>query len=465
MTRRVQVRPTTGMAEDRAETNNHKPGKPGSIDLFKGWPNTSLLPPRQLDQASSHILEDENKRDVLFYGPDEGYHPLRDEIAKWLTSFYAPPEPVSPARLCITGGASQNLACVLQTFTDPIYTRNVWMVAPTYYLACRIFADAGFDGRLRAVPEDEQGIDIKYLEQALEESERIAVGEGNTSPRIKLPKPWRKIYKQVIYAVPTFANPSGRIMSLERRQQLVRLARRFDALIVTDDVYDMLQWPATPGPQGQGFKQLDRAVLPRVVDVDRQLDGGPADTFGHAVSNGSFSKIIGPGCRTGWAEGTEAFAFGLSQTGSSRSGGAPSQLVASFISDMLATETLQKHIFQKLQPAYAERYYRIMGAIKKHLFPLGLTMPQPDNEVAGGYFLWLSLPSPLDATTIWKRALEDEDLTIISGPKFKVDGDENNEATKFERDFRLCFSWAELPSLEEGILRLARVIKRELAKR
>lgn len=461
MTRRLQVRPTPSMAEDRAETDTHKANQSGSIDLFKGWPNPSLLPPQQLDQASSHILTDADKKDVLFYAPDEGYHPLRDEIAKWLTSFYAPPEPVSSARLCISGGASQNLACVLQTFTDPVYTRNVWMVAPTYYLACRIFADAGFDGRLRAVPEDEQGIDIAYLEQALHESEQAAVAEGNTSPRIKLPKPWRKIYKQVIYAVPTFANPSGRIMSLERRQQLVRLARKFDALIVADDVYDMLQWPATPETLSL---PLDRAILPRVVDVDRQLDGGPADVFGHAVSNGSFSKIVGPGCRTGWAEGTEAFAYGLSQTGSSRSGGAPSQLVASFISDMLATETLQKHIFQELQPAYAERYYRIMGAITEHLLPLGLTMPQPDNQVAGGYFVWLTLPSPLDATKIWRRSLDEENLTIISGPKFKVDGDEDNESTKFERDFRLCFAWTEVPLLAEGIVRLARVIKSELAK-
>ncbi|KEF56630.1 uncharacterized protein A1O9_06819 [Exophiala aquamarina CBS 119918] len=448
------------MAEDVAETDIHTVARSRSIDLFKGWPNPSLLPPQQLDKASSHILSDSNKIDVLFYAPDEGYHPLRDEIAKWLNAFYCPSQPTLPARICVTGGASQNLACILQTFTDPVYTRNVWMVAPTYYLACRIFADSGFDGRLRAVPEDGQGIDINYLEHALHKSEEKALAEGNTSVRIKLPKPWRKIYKHVIYAVPTFANPSGRIMSLERRRQLIRLARRFDALVVTDDVYDMLQWPATPEVNPS---RADQAILPRLVDIDRELDGGPVGSFGHAVSNGSFSKIIGPGCRTGWAESTEAFAYGLSQTGSSRSGGAPSQLVASFISDMLATGTLQKHILQELRPAYAGRYYRIMRAINQHLLPLGLTMPQPDDQVAGGYFIWLTLPPPLDATSTWKRALEDEDLIIIPGPKFKVDGDEDNESTKFERDFRLCFAWANVDLLEEGIVRLARVVRNELA--
>lgn len=446
----------------------HQPGANGSdtkvcparpIDLFKGWPHPSLLPPQQLHGASDQILSDPSNKDVLFYGPDEGYGPLRAEIAKWLTDFYQPREPISSGRVCISGGASQNLACILQTFTDPIYTRNVWMVAPTYYLACRIFADSGFDNRMKAVPEDAGGIDLEYLERGLRESERRALAENNTHPKLKSPKPWRKIYKHIIYAVPTFANPSGRIMSLNHRRKLVRLARKYDALIVTDDVYDMLQWPSDPQA---GLRRMDRAVMPRILDIDRELDGGPQDEYGNAVSNGSFSKIVAPGCRTGWAEGTEALAYGISQTGSSRSGGAPSQLVASFIYHMLASGTLQKHIFEELQPAYARRYHRIMGAIEKHLLPLGLSMPQADREVAGGYFVWLTLPHSLNSTKIYKRALGEENLTIISGPKFKVQGDEENAATRFESDLRLCYAWDDVDVLEEGVVRLARVIEKEL---
>jgi DNA-binding transcriptional MocR family regulator len=98
-------------------------------------------------------------------------------------------------------------------------------------------------------------------------------------------------------------------MSLRRREGLVRLARQYDALILTDDVYDFVQWSADPnGP----FP--DHACVPRVVDVDRYLDGGPVDEWGHTISNGSFSKLIGPGMRTGWAEASEKLAFGLSQT-------------------------------------------------------------------------------------------------------------------------------------------------------
>lgn len=94
------------------------------------------------------------------------------------------------------------------------------------------------------------------------------------------------------------------------REQLVRLAREFDALIITDDVYDFLQW--SPDPH-KTLSQPGRAAQPRLVDVDRYLDGGPRDEWGNTVSNGSFSKLIGPGMRTGWAEGTEKMAYGISQ--------------------------------------------------------------------------------------------------------------------------------------------------------
>lgn len=153
------------------------------IDLFKGWPHPALLPPKSLKEASDAALSDPQIwTPGLAYGPDEGYLPLRQELAKWLTDFYEPKDMINVERICVTGGASQNLSCLLQTFTDPVYTRNVWMVAPTYYLACRIFEDAGFAGRIRGVPEDGQGIDIDYLSQALKQSEARAVSDGNTQP-------------------------------------------------------------------------------------------------------------------------------------------------------------------------------------------------------------------------------------------------------------------------------------------
>ena len=183
------------------------------------------------------------------------------------------------------------------------------MVAPTYFGACRIFDDAGFAGRMRAVPEDLEGLNIEALEHGLTRME-TEVRRPEIQGGTKSPRRGRKIYRHVIYAVPTFANPSGKVMSVARREALVRLARRHDTIIVTDHVYDMLQLKLAPDTEP---RYSDKASWPRVVDVDRYLDGGPIDAFGNAVSNGSFSNIAGSGNRTGWAEATEEFVFGLSQ--------------------------------------------------------------------------------------------------------------------------------------------------------
>lgn len=95
-------------------------------------------------------------------------------------------------------------------------------------------------------------------------------------------------------------------MPASRRESLVRVARKFDALIICDDVYDFLSWDLN----GNSSSSIS---LPRLVDIDHTLDGGPLDCFGNVISNGTFSKLIGPGCRVGWAEGTEKFVYGLSQ--------------------------------------------------------------------------------------------------------------------------------------------------------
>lgn len=175
--------------------------------------------------------------------------------------------------------------------------------------------------------------------------------------------PSRKAYRHVIYCVPTSANPSGKTMSVARREGLVRLAREYDALVISDDVYDFLQWPLGQQRQGSPQQQYIPPLTPppRLVDIDRDLTDSlgasrfDSGGFGHTVSNGSFSKIIAPGVRTGWAEGTPAFALGLATTGSNKSGGAASQLAAvmivrsfllfvTFSWCSLATSTLSKSL-------------------------------------------------------------------------------------------------------------------------
>jgi DNA-binding transcriptional MocR family regulator len=156
-----------------------------AVDFLTGWPSPALLPPKLLAASSAKVLLDKPPvtTEILQYGADEGYLPLRKTIAQWLTKFY-PPEAasISHKRITISGGASQNLACILQTFTDPLYTRNIWIIAPAYYLSFRIFTDSGFDGKLRSVPEDSEGVDIDFLRKAIQQSEQNAIEEGNSEP-------------------------------------------------------------------------------------------------------------------------------------------------------------------------------------------------------------------------------------------------------------------------------------------
>ncbi|KAF7845968.1 hypothetical protein BT93_L5776 [Corymbia citriodora subsp. variegata] len=271
-------------------------------------------------------------------------------------------------------------------------------------------------------------------------------------------RPYSKYYRHVIYCVPTFSNPSSRTMSIEHRKELVRIARKFDALILTDDVYDQLQWPASP--QDPSENTLVKASYPRIVDIDIELDGGAerpgSDGFGNAMSNGSFSKICGPGVRVGWAEGTAKFAYGVSQTGSSCSGGAPSQLTSTYINHLLQHGTLQKHIHGTLQPAYSKRYLTLVNAVKEDLCPLGVKLPQSNRDVIGGYFIWLTLPDTVNADEFAQRCQEEANVVVAPGSIFEVPGD---ESVRFEHSLRLTFSWVELDEMVEGVRRMRGILE------
>jgi DNA-binding transcriptional MocR family regulator len=246
--------------------------------------------------------------------------------------------------------------------------------------------------------------------------------------------------------------------------QLVHLARRHNALIITDDVYDSLQWPTSPSPISTNTPSpstLAHALLPRLTDIDLALPPHPSDPkhFHHTLSNGSFSKILGPGVRTGWADASPVLSYGLSQCGSSRSGGCPSQLVATMIAQLLQDGSLEAHIREVLIPSYARRWRMMMDAIERELVPLGASVSKVSLEgkdVFGGYFIWFELPEGMSAERVAVWAKERENLIVAQGDMFEVYGDE--QAARFERWMRVCFAWEEEELLVEGIERLGRVV-------
>ena len=129
------------------------------------------------------------------------------------------------------------------------------------------------------------------------------------------------------------------------------------------------------------------------------------------------------------------------------------------MAELVTSGELQRHIAGKLQPAYQKRYTSMLNAITKYLIPLGITLPlRTDGEIVGGYFLWLTLPHPLSADDVAKRAKTEENLIIAPGSLFTVYGDTEG-SSNLERNFRLCFAWEDEKLLEEGIQRLGVVVE------
>lgn len=167
------------------------------IDLFQGRPAPDLLPIEHLKNAAVKALSDQAVSDPgLGYGPDEGYFPLRENIARWLSGAYKAQRPIDAERICITGGASQNLTSILTVFTDPVQTKMIWLVDPTYHLIFRIFEDAGFHDRMRGIPEDEEGMDSNALEKALELFQKEDDGSTRDSSNVRV-SPFFQIAQRV----------------------------------------------------------------------------------------------------------------------------------------------------------------------------------------------------------------------------------------------------------------------------
>ncbi|KAL8838453.1 MAG: hypothetical protein Q9170_002128 [Blastenia crenularia] len=425
------------------------------INLLWGKPAPSLIPTTAMGVAAQRVFSDPFISITgMQYGndPHEGYQPLRQRLSTYLGNFYGYPSSLD--HLCITGGASQGLITILQIFSDPNVTKAVWMTAPCFFAARKVFEDAGFTGRLRGVNEFEDGsIDLEYLEKEM----RKLGNQEFPCPPCKPNTVSQKTYTHLIYIVPTFSNPSGKSMPLHCRKALVNLAREYNALIISDDIYDMLQWPS--------LSDEPHPPLPRLIDIDRTLHIHSSDTYGfrHAVSNGSFSKIVGPGVRTGWVDAAPVFVKALAGCGATLAGGCPSQLVATMLAELVDDGWLEKHVQGTLVPAYRKRRTLMVDSVERELAGLGGGVVDAGKAgVVGGYFVWIRLPEGVKATDVARIAREEEALVVPPGPLFGVAWDE--QEMDFEGFMRLSFSYEDEDRLVEGVVRLGEVVRRMLCK-
>lgn len=179
-------------------------------------------------------------------------------------------------QLCATPGASLSLQHLLTMLTRPeSATRYAFFQDPTYHFVYQIYNGAGFKkSQFIGIPDDSNGFDVDVLETFLEQ--HLDKDEAAKSD----------FYSAVLYCVPTHANPTSSILSAERRQKLVQLARQYNVLVICDDVYDLLTY------KGDTPKRIVAYDLESMTSSDKPT----------VISNGSFSKILAPGMRAGWIE-------------------------------------------------------------------------------------------------------------------------------------------------------------------
>ncbi|MFJ4940813.1 aminotransferase class I/II-fold pyridoxal phosphate-dependent enzyme [Streptomyces pseudovenezuelae] len=323
----------------------------GFLDLGPGYLDPELVPTDAIGRAYSAALARYGDT-ALAYGHNQGALPYRAELARHLTRTDA--EPWTPAHLLTTSGTSQaldTLASALSRPEDVVLTE-----ATTYDLALNIFRDHGLT--VSAVACDAEGPDPEALE-------RTVASVRASGRRVAF-----------AYLIPTFHNPTARLIPTARRNDLVVAAHRQNLLIVEDDAYADLS--------------LDGAETPPSLTALAQWDG--------ALRLGTFSKTLAPGMRLGWLGGSPALCRQLADRGVAHSGGSPSHFTALAVAELMHDRSYVEHL-QRLRPRLAHRRDALSATLRERLRPDFTVRP-----VRGGLFTWVELPSWLSEQEAVARA-------------------------------------------------------------
>ncbi|XP_030371838.1 uncharacterized protein YER152C [Scaptodrosophila lebanonensis] len=386
------------------------------LNLGVGAPGTDLLEPccDIFQQATAHRLkyEKSENRSLLFqYGPTSGCFDVRHEIAKYFSSMYD--SAMKSEDLIITTGASQGLHFSLSTLVD--FNGYIFVDEYTYMIALDSMKEFT---TLTIVPVklNDDGVDLKDLEAKVRE---------------RCFKPNGKEFWAMYYTIPTYHNPTGILFSPAVCRGIVALARKFNFVVICDDVYNILSYDEKPPHV-------------RLLSYDARTD---TDFAGHVISNGSFSKILGPGVRLGWLEVPPRLKPILERSGIINSGGCFNNYTAGIIGSLFELGLAQSHI-SRLYEAYKERMKAVIAVLNEQL-PESCTLIVPK----GGYFIWISLPEHLNARDFLTYSLEHEKIFFIPGPRFALEGDNGKHC------FRLSIAFHKKDKLVDGITRLCRALK------
>jgi 2-aminoadipate transaminase len=368
------------------------------ISLAGGLPDTSTFPPDSYAALMSKVAGDYCAR-ALQYGPTEGFAPLKRCIVKVME---AEGTAIDTDDLLVTTGGQQVIDLVCKTLLDP--GDVVVAEAPTYPGAVPTFC--AYQADVVQITMDRDGMRTDELEETLDDLER-------TDRRPKF-----------IYTVPNFHNPAGVTMSLERRRELVRIAHERELLVLEDNPYGLLRYDGTP--------------LPTLRSIDRGE---------YVIYASTFSKILSPGVRLGWAAAPRPVLEKM------KIGKQSSDLCSSSITQFFVTAYFEEGPWEDYVRSLIEIYRRrrdvMLDALAEH-FPREAEWTHPE----GGLFIWATLPDYIDTTDLLARALR-ENVAFVPGRAAFVDG-------RGGSSMRLNFSGVGEDEIREGIRRIGEVVREQV---
>jgi DNA-binding transcriptional MocR family regulator len=341
-----------------------------TISFARGVPAPECLPVEELADCARAALERDG-RTILSYGPSPGYAPLRE----WIAERHG----VDAARVFLTNGSLQGFVFLAQRLARG---RRVLVEQPTYDRPLKILRELGAE--IVPLAMDDEGLDPDALEAALASGDPPAL----------------------LYTIPTFQNPSGRTLSVERRRRVVELALAHDLLVLEDDPYGLVRFEGESPPSL--FELADGAI----------------------AYSSSFSKTVAPGLRVGWfvlptdlAREVEATATSTYIT--------PVLLGQATVHEFVSRGNFEPNL-ERVRGLLGARRDAMLAALERNLQNARWSRPE------GGYFIWLELDRDVDAA-------EAGGVTFVRGEDF---GGSANE-------LRLAYSFVSPDEIAEGVARLA----------
>lgn len=365
------------------------------ISLAGGLPNEQYFPLEAVRDAFSRVFEQGGKA-VLQYGLTEGYTPLRESISKHLARKGIK---AGIENMLLTTGSQQAIDLLTRIYVDP--GDVVLVEKPTYLAAIQVFQS--HKAKLVSVDCDENGMNLEDLERKIKEHQ---------------PK--------LVYVIPTFANPTGKAWSLERRQGTLNLCKSNGVLILEDDPYGELRFG-------------DTEAFPSIYS----LDDGPSG--GAVVYTSTFSKIVAPALRTGWVVGDENVILHMTRAKQAAD-------LHSSTMDQQALHELFQHFdlyahIDLIRTQYESRMRQMVSLLKAKNWEAVRW-----NEPKGGMFIWVEMPQGIDTQELLKLAVE-EGVAFVPGVSFFADEPQTNT-------MRLNFTHTDSEDMTLAFDRLERALQR-----